>query len=667
MKDTFKKKNGRETKIPKKLKKILTVILILLIIAGLLLGTNALFPQIFPDWFNAVIPWSKTTATSGVIKTAQVTRGDVELTISGSGTVEPYERFEIIPEVNGEILTAPYNVGDYVEEGTVLYTFDNSDALRNIQKQENSLEKSNMTYNDYIDQREKLTVTAPASGTVSDMTVRTGDNVSANQTIATLTNTKYMKVRIPFTKTQLQHIAKGNAATISSSALMTEFHGTVTGIDDTPTGSATGSASYMVALEFENPGAITEGSELSASINGQISGGTGTAEPLSVTTVKAEIAGKVTSIYCENGSYVNSGSAVIRLSSDELDNSIKKSRLDISDAEQSLETEKNTLSDYSVTAPISGTVMSKNSKAGDTIDKTNSSVTMMVIADVSKLKFSLYIDELDIAKVSVGQEVKITADAIEDAEFTGYITEIAMEGEATNGVTTYSAEVTIYNPGELRPSMNVDAEIIIESAQDVLRVPTSDVKTFMGRSYVFVKETDGSVAKRAQSQNVSAGNMRPPSDIPHDDTAAPQNNGRSSDESNGENTKEQENGTEQRHRPQEDTDNAKADRSEAPSGSDAVKVPGTPDGYVAVFVETGVQGDTYTEIISGLEEGDEIYEELTTSTTSTQQQMPGGFGGMGMPGGGMPGGGMPGGGMPGGSNRSGGGGYGGNRSGGNMR
>ena len=39
-----------------------------------------------------------------------VTQGNVELTISGSGTVEPYERYEIIPLVNGEITSCPYEV-----------------------------------------------------------------------------------------------------------------------------------------------------------------------------------------------------------------------------------------------------------------------------------------------------------------------------------------------------------------------------------------------------------------------------------------------------------------------------------------------------------------------------------------------------------------------------
>ena len=67
-----------------------------------------------------------------------------------------------------------------------------------------------------------------------------------------------------------------------------------------------------------------------------------------------------------------------------------------------------------------------------------------------------------------------------------------------------------------------------------------------------------------------------------------------------------------------------------------------PEGYVYVQVETGVSDDSYTEILSGLQEGDTVAYLQTAASSS-------GFGAMsigGMPGGGMPSGGMPGGGMP---------------------
>ena len=193
-------------------------------------------------------------------------------------------------------------------------------------------------------------------------------------------------------------------------------------------------------------------------------------------------------LYVADGAYVSKGQTIAVLSSDSLAEEMRMSEIEYNDAKLSLESQQEALDDYSITSPISGTVLTKNSKVGDTVDRTNSSVTMMVIGDVSKLKFNLSIDELDIDKVSAGQQVKITCDAVEGEEFLGEITEISMEGTATDGVTTYDATVTIYNPGNLKPSMNVDAVVVLQSVDNVLRIPAADVKTAMGKSYVFVKD-----------------------------------------------------------------------------------------------------------------------------------------------------------------------------------
>ena len=83
--------------------------------------------------------------TDNQMQLSTVTRGDVEKTITGSAAVEPYERYEIIPLVNGEITDAPYEVGDFVNEGDVLYTFDMSDVQLSMQKQQNSMQKSEIS------------------------------------------------------------------------------------------------------------------------------------------------------------------------------------------------------------------------------------------------------------------------------------------------------------------------------------------------------------------------------------------------------------------------------------------------------------------------------------------------------------------------------------------
>lgn len=548
-------------------KKIIILAVIVLVISLICVGVNNVKKQ------KALMASSQNTLS-------EVTRGNVESTITGSGAVEPNERYEIIPLVNGEIMSSPYEVGEYVEKGTVLYTFDTADAEITLQKQENALEKTQMTHQQTLDTADKLKLTAPCDGILSEMDLEVGDEIKNNAVISKITNTKSLKVDLPFNESQVKTISKGQTATISSSAHMNSVTGKVTHIDSNPTAQADGSLLYNVTVSFTNPGSFTSGLSVGGEINGNVSPKSGTIRYAQESNITSETEGTITRIYHKSGDYVKKDAVIATVENDTITNDIKKSELDYSDAKLSLQERLDTLDDYSLTAPISGSVLTKNSKAGDTIDKTNASVTMMVIADVSKLKFKLDIDELDVNKVTTGQEVQITCDAIEGEDFVGEITEISMEGTSSNGVTTYTATVTIDNPGELKPSMNVDATIIVESAENVLRVPAADIKTNRSKSFVFVPE-DTDVKDKDKSK-------------------------------------------------QDDTDKTQKGNNNGVSNGGKGGMPTAPDGFTVVEITIGVQGDEYTEVISGLSEGDKIYQQTTSSSNNDMMMMGGGNMGGGM-------------------------------------
>jgi len=101
---------------------------------------------------------------------------------------------------------------------------------------------------------------------------------------------------------------------------------------------------------------------------------------------------------------------------------------------------------------------------------------MAVIYDMSSLKFELMIDELDINKISIGQKVKITADALNGKEYYGLVSNVSIDGEEENGVTSYPVMVNISEfDGDLLPGMNIDAEIAVGNVKNVLAIPKSAV------------------------------------------------------------------------------------------------------------------------------------------------------------------------------------------------
>ena len=101
--------------------------------------------------------------------------------------------------------------------------------------------------------------------------------------------------------------------------------------------------------------------------------------------------------------------------------------------------------------------------------------TLAVLYDMSTLTFEMKIDEKDINKVQVGQEVTITADAVEGVTFSGVVDTVNINGTTVSGQTNYPVTVVINDPQDLKPGMNVSADIIVERAGTVLCVPVDAV------------------------------------------------------------------------------------------------------------------------------------------------------------------------------------------------
>jgi HlyD family secretion protein len=193
------------------------------------------------------------------------------------------------------------------------------------------------------------------------------------------------------------------------------------------------------------------------------------------------------------GDYVQKNALILALENRDLERNLKSSALSLEEAKNALENKKKALEDYTVTSPISGIVIEKNFKAGDKLDMNTGRAALCTIYDLSYLTVQLSVDELDIGSVKVGQEVHITADAVEGRTFTGKVTKVNINGTTANGVTAYPVTVRIDGADGLLPGMNVDAGIVLQSVPDVLSVPAEAVV----RGNMVLVKTDGSVAAHA--------------------------------------------------------------------------------------------------------------------------------------------------------------------------
>ena len=165
----------------------------------------------------------------------------------------------------------------------------------------------------------------------------------------------------------------------------------------------------------------------------------------------------------------------------------------------------NTLDNYTITAPISGTIIQKNVQAGETVGNESaatSTTPMCIIHDLRYLEMTLNVDELQILSIKEGQDVRITADAVQDKTFNGVVTNVSSAGTTTGGTTTYPVTIRIDDFGELLPGMNATAEIEVASASDALSIPSAAV---IRGNYVLITADSPSAANADPSMTAPEG------------------------------------------------------------------------------------------------------------------------------------------------------------------
>ena len=441
---------------------------------------------------------------------------DVSNTLSGTGTLNPANTYTVKSLVEGKVLTGEFEEGDVLDEGTVLYTLDSSDASTNFEKAEIAMQQAQRSYDKVVDRQY---VRAEVDGTVSTLKVAKGDEVTSGQEVAIIRDSSKMLLTLEFPAADAANFSVGQTAQVTLDGTFEQLDGTVT-------------------IAVQNAGGLTTAQAATASINGVSSIGSATFGYQAERTLTAQAAGTVTSIHVQEGQTVAENDILIELSGDDLTESIQSASETLRSAEISLQNLQDTMANYTVTSPISGTIIEKDAKVGDAV---KSGDTLCVIYDLSYLEMVINVDELQISSLSVGQKVQITADAVQDKNYVGTVTRVSMKGASNGGTTTYPVTIRIDETDGLRPGMNANAEIVVAEAANALTVPNAAI---VRGGYVLVTQ-------------------------------------------------------------------------DSPSASKADTTMEAPEGFVYVAVKTGVSDDDYTQIISGIQEGDTIgYDPNSVSSDS---------------------------------------------------
>ena len=402
------------------------------------------------------------------VEAAPETR-DISNTLSGTGTLKPANTYSVKSLVSGKVLTGAFEEGDIVEEGTVLYTVDSSDATTKVEQASITLQQAQRSYDKTVDRQY---VRAEVAGVVSSLKVSKGDEVTSGQEVAVVRDSSKMTLALEFPAADAANFSVGQSAQVTLDGTFETLNGTITAVTGTDALSAGNLLTRTVTITVNNAGGLTTAQAATATVNGVSSIGAATFQYQAERTLTALASGTVTAINVREGGSVNKDDIVLQISGEDLSETIQSASETLRSAELSMENLQEAMNNYTITSPISGTVIEKNAKVGDAL---SSGSDLCTIYDLSYLVMTINVDELQVSSLKVGQTVQVTADAVPDKVYEGEVTRVSMKGDTSGGTTTYPVTVRIDETDGLRPGMNANAEIVVAQAKNAMAVPNAAI------------------------------------------------------------------------------------------------------------------------------------------------------------------------------------------------
>jgi HlyD family secretion protein len=419
---------------------------------------------------------------------SQVRIMNISSEISGSGTLKPKDSYTITSLVEGNVTNVYFNLGDKVVKDQLLLTIDSSTAYREIMNASSSVVQAKDTYKQAKYEYDKLlsdydgrTYKAPHDGALRTFVIKVGDKLNTNSKIGTIVNDALMTVKLPFSNNDAKTISVGQSALLELQETGEYLVGTVKSIAEEAQVQSSGALVRYVTIVCENPGGLTTNNTAIAVVGNVVSIEDAsfeleTDEELTFTDGNGI---EVEKLLVAEGAIVKKGDPLFLITEETFNNVLTSKKKTYLSAEEALTKAENNYDDsidkydeYYITAPIDGTVITKDAKVGDKIQKsTNSAKTLATLYDLSELTFDMDIDELDITNIKEGQQVNVQADAFNNKVFNGVITNVSLVAANSNGVTNYPVTVTITDIGDLLPGMNVDAYVVLANVENAVAIP----------------------------------------------------------------------------------------------------------------------------------------------------------------------------------------------------
>ncbi|MCX6755531.1 MAG: efflux RND transporter periplasmic adaptor subunit [Candidatus Nomurabacteria bacterium] len=441
--------------------------------------------------------YQKVTSTAGDTRyiTTKVEKGTIIASVTGTGQVSTSDQIDIKSKVSGEITWVGVSAGQTVSQGQSLLNIDSKNAQKAVRDAQVNLEGAKISLEKLKIQNSNQNLSADLlkayDDAISSVAVTFSDltsQLNGLDTILAQQNLSDNVARVSGT-TALNY---RNKAESSYYEAKNSFEKSRINFVDINHNSPKTDIENILNKTYDTTSVLIDAIKNTKNFVDYI------AEDTNTVTTFISNQSTLASYLDAMNSHFSSLSLIkktIQDSKDSFSNSdldIQSAELSIKQKENALQDAKDNLADYTVRAPFSGVITVLNAKLGDTVPSTVATIiTNHQLAEIS-------LNEVDVAKIKIGEKSILTFDAIPDLSISGKVEEVDSVGAIASGVVTYNIKVSFdTQDSRVKPSMSVSAAIITDIKKDVLLVPNSAVKSNNNGSYVEMfniplpKATDG--------------------------------------------------------------------------------------------------------------------------------------------------------------------------------
>lgn len=445
---------------------------------------------------------------------AAAERGTIIASITGSGQVSASDQVELSAKASGELLSLNVKVGQEVGAGSVIAQIDSGDAYYDLETAKLNYDKLVTTDPDTLKDNENAVTDAKddledvyinARTSLSSLSSGMSDVLEDLEPLFNC-NTGFLSSCLNYSEsnTHKEYLNKAGSSWYEADDILYEFGKIYKTISITSTKEE---IDVAVSKAYDATVAVAEAAKYTkdAIVYFRDHAATDSEKAEAVeayTTVTGPLLSAnslVSEVTSTRNSITTAKRALDKANTDLSDLREGPDTLDLRSSQLTLSQKQAALSDYSVRAPFAGIIASVSAKRGDSVNSGTAIATLITEKKIAEIS----LNEIDVARVAVGQKATLTFDAFEDLTITGEIAEVDLVGTVSQGVVNYKVKVAFdTDDDKVRPGMTANASIITDMKQNIVMVPASAVKMQGGISYVEVVDGDNSQNLTNQSAGV---------------------------------------------------------------------------------------------------------------------------------------------------------------------